>query len=370
MKYTKLLLIPILASLISLTGCSNNIDDKKVEFKYGQMMSNDITYVDYQSIKEKFENKETFILTIFASNCGCWTSLRPLLQSYITTNHIEIFAISYNDFDLLARKNNEYFSLKVKSGNTSFAIIDKGEICFNEYNDSKAKMFQSQNEFNKFMEEMISLPKMFYISLDQVDTLFKTEKTSLLYFARSNCSDCQYFNTHFLNEYKPTKNLYILDCESLGIREYDKEGNLTTESAVLWQEFKDNYYLSSKYNEKYGYDEGYVPYLMLLKGNKETKKPEILSASTYLNDTITKTNDTYTITKSFYSNERKQYLDYVNNVSTPILEGMNLSKEDVSEFGDYVVWNKEKASIYHDALIKSFLDESMNKIDHDGFMEE
>lgn len=370
MKYTKLLIIPLLTSLITLNGCNNNNADKKVEIKYGQMINNDITYVDYQTIKDKFENKETFILTVFANNCGCWTSLRPLLQSYITNNHVEILAISYNDFDLLARKNNEYFSLKVKSGNTSFAIIDKGEIRFNEYNDSKAKMFQSQNEFNKFMEEMILLPKMYYVSLDQVDILFKTEKTSLLYFARSNCSDCQYFNTHFLNKYNPTKNLYILDCESLGIREYDKEGNLTLESAALWQEFKDNYYLSKKYNEKYGYDEGYVPYLMLFKGDKETKKPEILSASTYLNDTITKTNDIYTIAKSFYSNERKQYLNYVNNVSTSVLEGMSLTKDDVSEFGDYIVWNKEKASIYHDALIKSFLDESMNIIDHDGSFEE
>lgn len=369
MKIKNLLFLPLLLSTITLSSC--NEEQNKINLLYGQQIKNDVTYVDYQQIKEKFLKHETFIVTVFANNCRCWSDLHSILKQYISNYHIEVFAISYNDFLLASKSNNDnVFDLNIVSGSTTFAVVENGKLRFNELNTEKTKMLRSYNAFEEFMNDLVILPKMFYIDLDQLNELFETDKTSLIYFSRSNCSDCLYFNDYFLRNYQMQKNMYILDCESIGVREYDGEGNLTSESATKWQEFKDNYYLSNVNNKDYGYDTGYVPTLLLFNGNSTTKKPTFISGAIYFNDELAKENDEYIIKNSYYTEERKSKLPYLNNVENKVLVGTKIDENNITVYGEYISWNKIDASKYHDPLVKAFLDDANNKINHDKFLEE
>lgn len=370
MKLKKILFIPLFIGLTSLTGCNNTTN--KVELKYGQMIDNSITSIDYQSLKEKFLMKETFMVSVHAQGCACWSTFSSILRQYIEENHVKIYEISYDNLRNGAGATNDVFGLNIASGTVSFAIVENGEFKYNEISKKNNNIFKSYEQFKKFMDETVSLPKMFYISLNQVDELFKDEETSLLYFARSNCSDCNFIQSNVLENYNFNNNMYILDCELLDIRQYDDNGNLTSESALLWQEFKDNYYMSSKNNPTYGYDTGYVPTLLLLKGNKDTGKPTILSGSVYLNDEIGKNEQgRYYIKNSYYTEERLPSLSYINDsIDHKVLKGLEIGSDGVIEYQGNYYWDKEYAKQYHDPLIKAFLDDSINKVTHTSFNKE
>ena len=356
----KISLIPflIIPTVFGLFSCGE--DNSLTELKYGQMETNNVTEVTYQEISEMMKDDAgAYLVTVYAKNCSCWSKFKTILQNYIVNYHVKVYAITYDNFTGPRGENRDTFGMNVKSGATSFHIIDKGKLKYNQVG-TNVKAFEEYASFEKMMSELVILPHMFYISLEQVDSLFKSEETSLIYFARSNCSDCQSFDRNVLEKYEFNNNLYILDCESIGIREYDDEGNLTAESATKWQEFKDNYYLSNKNNLTYGYDVGYVPSLFLFKGNEEGK-PTILSGLVYQNDEVSKDASGYYVSNSYFTSERKASLTYLNNldIETTLLN-KRLTDDEVIDYSGYYYW--KNANIYHDKYAKAFLDENLKKV--------
>lgn len=357
----QLLFLPLtFASILPLTSCNGT--SEKVDLKYGQMISEKITIIDYLSLKEKIDNKENFILSVYTTGCACWSNFRKVAEEYINTNHVSIYGIDYKNFRASDGSSLDTFSLTFVSGGVSVHIFKDGKKKV-EIADSKSPILTKISALTSFLEENVILPKMFYVSLDQVDSLYKSSETSLIYFARSSCSDCQYLDNNFLKEYSVTNNLYILDCETIGVREYDDEGNLTPESATKWNQFKIDYGLAKDNNEKYGYDTGYVPSLFLIKGDGISTLPTFLSGSVYFNDEINKDDNGYYISNSYYTEERIANISYTST----ILKGKRLTNEEVTTIGTYSFWNKEEASKEHNKLIKAFLDESLIKVTHKGF---
>lgn len=361
MKKQTLFLPLIFTMTLGLVSCQGQAE--KVDLKYGQMMNNDVSVIDYLSLKEKIDNKDNFILVVYTNGCACWSNFKKVASEYIKENHVEIFAIDYKNFRSSDGSSLDTFSLTFVSGGVSIHILKEGKKKA-EIADSKSLVTSRLSALTTFLEENIILPKMFYISLGQVDELYKSEQTSLLYFARSNCSDCQYLDNNFLRNYDITNNMYILDCENIGIREYDDEGNLTPESATKWAEFKVNYGLAKDNNEKYGYDEGYVPSLFLVKGDGSSTLPTFLSGAVYFNDVVSKDSEGYYISNSYYTDARVSNLSYTDTV----LKNRRLSENEVTTYGEtYYVWNHVDAAKMHDTIIKAFLDESLTKVTHEGF---
>lgn len=365
MKIRSLLLLPLLFSATSLAGC-NGVKEK-INIQYGQTISNDVEYITYDELSSMFNGKKTFMVTVYAKTCSCWSMFHAVLNQYISENHIRVFAVDYDSFHAKDGKSLDNFGLNIESGYTSFAIIEKGQIREN-LKSGKEKLFKNSDSFKQYIEEKIILPKAFYVSLDNVRSLFESEETSLLYFARSNCGDCSYLDSHVLDEYKLTNRLYILDCEKLGIRQYDEEGKLTPESQALWNQFKIDYYLASNNNSDYGFDTGYVPTLFLLKGNPSTKTPTILSGSVYFNDTLTIDGEKLVVSDTYYTNERLPKLEYLHAYNgINVLKGLEVPKENAVSYGGNYYWDQDAASAYHTPLVKLFLEYSLPKVTHKTF---
>ena len=353
------ILLPL--SIALLSGCDNN---KKVDLKYGQMYSTDVSFIDYLTLKEKIDDKETFLLTVSAPTCSCWSTFRSVLNAYIDEHHVLVYAIQYDQFHDESGKSLDTFGLNIQSGYTSFAIVENGELRAN-LKSGKEQLFKSITSFEKYMSDMVSLPKAFYVSLEQVDELYKKDETSLIYFARSTCGDCGYFDKHFLNNYEISNTMFILDCETIGIREYDEEGHLTPESAIKWAAFKQAYGLGSEHNPDYGYDTGYVPTLLLVHGGESVS---YLSGCVYFNDTVSKDDNGYYVSNSYYTEERLSKLEYLNDFSgTKILKGERISEEAITAFGEYYMWDQDDAAKLHNPLAKALLDYALPKVNFTKF---
>lgn len=364
MKKIALLTLPLLLGIIPLSGCGKTV--AKTKLQYGQMIDNEVVYIDYQTLKEKFESKGSFLVTVYAKTCSCWTLFHSVLNQYITENHVQVFAVNYDAFHDESGKTLDNFGLKIQSGYTSFAIVNNGEFTINEKSDN-INWFKNQQAFKDFMADKVILPKMFYISLNEMDQLYKSPETSVIYFARNNCGDCTYLDKHVLNSYEAKNNLYILDCETIGIREYGEDGNLTPASQVKWTEFKENYRLASKNNPTYGFDTGYVPTLFLFNGNSNGN-PDIKAGSVYFNDSITKKDDKYYVEKTYYTEDRNKNQPYLTNFTgTKVLDNLEIKDQEVGHWGEYVYWDQDAASKYHTPLVKAFLDYSLDKVTHKGF---
>ncbi len=344
----------------SVSSCG---EAKKMTLTYGQMISDEYTSLTYDELASKINDKsESFALTVYANNCSCWSVFKNIINKYVKETHTKIYAIPYSSFRSVDGSMLNNFDLSLISGSVTFHLVEKGEI-FNEISDSKSQIIKKYESFSEYMNEYTTLSKKYFVSLEQVNSLYKSEETSLIYFARSNCGDCQYLDTSFLNDYDPANNLYILDAESIGIREYDEEGNLTQASQIRWDEFKINYGLSKDKNPTYGYDTGYVPSLFLVKGDGVNSLPTFLSGAVYFNDSINKDDNGYYIENSYYTSERVTNLTYTSTV----LKDKRLSESEVTSIEGYSFWNQEEASKSYNPLIKAFLDEALEKVTHEGF---
>ena len=370
MKFAHFLVLPL--SLAVLTACPKPADDKIAHLHYGQMATETYEAIDYQSLSEKVENKETFLVSVYAEGCTCWSTFQTVLSQYIKETHVIVYAIGYKAFHSTTGETLDNFGLKLKSGYTSFAIFKDGKPLVDV--NSEKKELKEYEPFKKMMDASVTLPKIFYISKDQVDQLYGSNETSLLYFARSNCQDCQYFDRNLLDSYETSKNIYILDCEKIGIRVYDETGtHLTPESQVAWNKFKEDYGLASTNNPDYGYDTGYVPSLFLLHGNGDAEHPSptFLQGSVYFNDSVEMVGDELKVTSSYYTTERAAKLEYLSGIETTVLKDMTLSPSDVDAitFGEntYYFWKQDAAARYHTPLAKAFLDYSVQRVTHTGF---
>ncbi len=371
MKKSVLFLLPFMIIPFA-TSCGNY---RKINLAYGQMIDNQLTDISYSSLASMIEDKKTFVLTVapITPGCACWAHFKVILQSYISKNHITVYTINGKEFYNAESKLMDTFGLTILSGNETFAIFENGKLRQHRVYNEKDMIFKQEKDFEKYMEEVVNLPKAFEINLTQLDSIYASGKEAVIYFARNNCSDCGYVDTHYLRQYikenASMNNMYILDCEALGIRVYDNNNQLTPESKVAWQNFKDKYGLSNAVNTELGYNTGYVPTFQLIKGNGVSYGTSVLSMSVAFNDTISEVDGKYVVTDSYYTTERAEKLSYTAKVDTKVLKGLELTADDVNviEIGSnfkYIYWTHKSAEKYHNPLLKAFLDENLPKVTH------
>ena len=369
MKFTKHFLLFALLAPCALVSCG---EDSKVALVYGDQYEG-LTEIQYGDLANKVDDEKTFLLAVRPkSNCTCWAHFKVILEEYKRDTHISVFTIVASEFDNATNK----YGLDVRSDRETFAIFKNGKLYEQNVYSEKNAMFNQKKDFKAYLESRVHLPTMFYITLDTLDSWLGTQdKEFTVYFARNNCKDCEYLDNHALKEYGEKHldmtNLYILDCESLGIRVYDENNNLTTASAEAWQKFKDNYKLSNKYSED-GYNTGYVPTFLNVIGQssyvpgvageasyEEGNHDFIVGLSyVYFNDTLTRGEDgKIRVTDSFLSQERfnEGLIPYIDN-SNQLIKGIEVPESDITAYGPYLVWNKPAAAKYHDKALNQYLD--------------
>ena len=160
MKSKLFLLFPMLLSPILLSSCQGF--SAKIDLQYGQMIHDDVDYIDYQTLKEKIDSKETFIVTVYAKNCSCWSMLHTNLIDYISKNHIQVFAVNYDNFHDASGKtldnfnlNNNRFNYEVLEFNKLYPGIGGEQLLGYQFkikiSDKETQQFVTTNDFTKYV---------------------------------------------------------------------------------------------------------------------------------------------------------------------------------------------------------------------------
>lgn len=144
------------------------------------------------------------------------------------------------------------------------------------------------------------------------------------------------------------KNIYVLDCQAWK-DELD---------AVQYQAKKNNYGLSKCNNPDYGFDTGVFPFFSFVK------KGYYMSGAVAFNDTIEKIDGKYKITNTYYTTDRVNKLDYLGNVQTKVLQGMEIPASDVADNGEWITWMQDKAVKYYEPIIDAFLDTYLPQVNY------
>lgn len=340
---------PLLLVLLFSTSCSSS--ESKIALIFGDEHASDVRDITYNDLKSCIDEKETFVLAVQPDTaCVCWSDFYPILKNYILDTHIIVYHIKYDSFG-----DKDNFGLNIRKGYTTYAICENGEWKQNLLSGTSS-IFKNKDAFYEYMSSVASLPHYFYVNLEDVDKLIKADEQSVIYFARNNCGDCSYVDKNVLKQYAQNnlnrKNMYILDCESIGIRQYEKDGiHLTPESQILWNEFKIKYGLAENNNPTYGFNSGYVPTFQVVKSS------QYISGCVYFNDTIEKIDEKYIVKDTFYTQKRLANLQYLSGFThLSVLEGLELNSSDVSEYNGYYSWNQDSANKYHKPLLEAFLD--------------
>ena len=224
MKKRSLIFLSILASTSALVfGCNKNDKNDKISLSFGDYTVNmenfsdyDATYkydLTYAELEAKL-GKENFAVAVCATDgCGCWTYLSGLIKDYVSRNHVVIYRIKDTEF---VGKNDH--GLKVIQNSSSFGLInlDKKARTISSANGDKET--EKQNMFDAFMNRYSALPRMYYVSSNDVkNKIIKEGVNATVYFGRSYCQDCTYIDKHILIPYFQNHKgtLYIYDMQEV-----------------------------------------------------------------------------------------------------------------------------------------------------------
>ncbi len=369
MKKKILLALSLLAPMFS--GC-RNAKENLLNITFGKLydfsLSTEVSHlylhttnITYDDLTRKIENKENFLLCVYEYKtlskggnieCTCYSSFAYSLNKYMQRHNAEIYAIDPNDF-----ASNDRFSLSVVLGGQTLALFSKGKL-IDQKNTSKDEL-STLEKIEDYLSPKINWSKMLYVSKKQLDDMLETKGVYTIGFLRKTCSDCSYLNYNFLKKYNENsfnKNIYVIECDTEAIRynasnEFDKE---------MWQNFKDEYGLSNKYNVQYGFIEGYVP-SFLTYSISETKKEHygqmVIDQAVYMNDTLEKDNGICKVANSYWNGSSHPFFEELAGDVITNLLSLEIEKDNYNEYeGLGLYWKKEAAAAYHDPLLKGFLD--------------
>ena len=339
-----------LFSAACLGACSS---EEKVDIMFGDMQATGVTTITYDKLKEQVDSKKNFLVAVqYNDTCSCWSrDAKPVLEQYVKEKHVNIYHVKLEDLD--AHKNR--FDIKIVSGNVSFAIFEDGKVKQTITTDEN-KTLKDYATFSSYMNSRVTLPRIYYVDLNTINSLYKKNEKNIVYFSRSTCGDCSYLETHYLKTWSKNnpgfaKKIYVLDCDQVGIRYLEDGKTVDTEG---WQLFKHTYGLSKQNNPNYGYDNGYVPTMLLVQG--DGTKVNYLSGVVVFNDSLEKDGENFKVANTYFTTERKAKLQYIDkDVTTATLTGLSVSKDDVTMYGEYAAWNHEASEQYFNVFVEKFL---------------
>ncbi len=340
----------LIAGTLLLTGCQSTTDDR-VQILEGY--SNITTYEsleEYSAFSTLVESESTFIIVITNTSCSCTTTFLPILRDYVSENQLRVYTL---ELDLI-KYQSDFFGLPITTGETPIlGIYQDGNLKhYKSYitgNATKNKPFTDADAFATWMEERIIMPKIIYITKDELDAKFATNEKFVLYYGSSTCPDCAYVNVTCLKRYVRENAakfvIYAIDREAEGIRL--KDGVV---DAATYTEFKDNYGLSNVLNTSLGYATGFVPTFQYIEANGSLPKDDM----SVIKDMCVVYNDQYAdvigehpfqITRTYFDGTRP--LGYLDKVEIDNIMGLYMDDaEDMHE-----AW-----AVYHEPFLQAFFD--------------
>jgi len=329
MKKNFLLSIVLLFSSSTLLGCSPSVRER---LTFGTLYHETSVEIDTDTCYSKKENENFFLVTYEDTTCGCWTYFSRVLDYLSKYNNILSYKINNKNID---DRLNE-FGIK-NSSDPAFYIIANKKVIRRAFYTDNSSLFTDEKVLYNVIKETIGLPYMYFINEEQIQTEV-VDKGGIIYYTRLTCPDCSYCTPHVVMPHikkwiEPTNKIYVYDMDP--IRNGDPEA---------YQKFKDDHYLSNKYNNTFGYLTGFVPTFQYYKDG------ELYDMAVYFNDEITDG----TITTSYYDEERAKHTHYTVNLIRKVLVGTVLGEYELSVSGDWK--DSEIHSQYYTPFIEAFFD--------------
>lgn len=301
-KFVKMFLICIslFVTNISLSSCDMFSQNNKFVINRKEGIDSFIE-LDKDNLEIIISTNKNAVIYVGSSGCSSCTATKPFFKEVIENDSLIIYYMEYSSFNTVIDNLSDAkgFSkvaltptlLFVREGyeieriiaNKNFYDVDAIEqmILSRIYANGPYLVNYIYHETlinsasgKEYQSEYYTIDYLSTKTLDQ--TISKLKST--VYFARSTCSDCQYFEKNFILDYLKDNNkkLYIFD--TIEIRE-DED---------LWIAFKENYQFNN-------YREGRVPSIVVYQENVKT------NMVVYVNDQITKNdNNKWVVTDSFY----------------------------------------------------------------------
>ena len=350
MKKTLIFSLPIFAASISfLSGCGTG--DSKIRITYGSPVYQEMVELTYSDFTQKMTNGENMIVATYDSemseSCGCWINFQPILNRYADEKDTLIYKMDRHYIT-----NNPYGLILPSGSDPTFFITNKGQLekqyVYNT-TSANADLFYNYAKFKDNIDSLVKEPQLMIINEEYLNrAIFEENRTDfIIYHGRNGCPDCNYCAPNFLEPYARDNNLknkiYVMDIEYL-------------RGTDGYQLYKDKYQLSvgadleNPTNPHFGFGTGVVPTFQYWKNGVLT------DMCVYFNDEYKLIDGKYTITDSYYTEERVQYLKYTDTV----LVGHNIPDEEMEEkqYGEivYKAWKKKDMAKIHDKIAKSFFD--------------
>lgn len=331
-------LITAFLILVSV-GCNSSSQSStkpELEYEYG---ISDVLYSTVSEVKEKINNKDDFLLYIGSVTCtACISFHEDVLIPYILKNNSKIYRVESSN------SLKEFVSYQYTP--TLVVYIDGKEVKKADPFDA-SKPTGSVEYFTNFVTSYFTLKPIMMqgIVADDLRNKISQKESFLVLYSSSSCSDCKIIKEVGLKERLDqfdgkVKNFYVVEVDGYRVDgEKDENGN-----NIGWQKFKDEFKLSDKDGNLFGYGNGVVPTLQFYN------KGVLEASSVYRNDKILKSGPTdqpiYTVESSFYSIEK----GYVGEkqIIGKVFQG-------AAERDEFIIQ-------YHNARLNEFMDEFLLKV--------
>lgn len=349
-KLVKILLPFLVVSSAVLGGCKKKeVEDTRIQLDFGDVHTFETTEITIEKLNELVNAKENFLFVVSTNTCGCWAEFRPNLERYIVDNHLICYRVTYEQIKDVA---SAYDLFLLSSSTTTFAIFENGKVKTTLCSSENNKIMYDEKKFKQYMDETVRLPGCYFITKNDYSSIKESGENAVIYFERTKCGDCTALNPGLLRSYvKSHKNMnkiYVVDCQPYWRAETD--GDYTSTYLAT----KDELGLSAidkdgNPNNPYGFGAGVFPFFSYIENGNYA------SGAVMYNDTV---NSNLVVSESYYTTARVASLEYTNTV----IQGKQLSEEDVSRYGEYVMWNHDSADKIYEGILNSFLDYALPKV--------
>jgi hypothetical protein len=389
-KKTVLLAFSALAFAGGMTACTKEVITP-VQIEFGRKYDADLPLWDYDSTSRTYKvgnvkdidydhladsssglvgRKLNFVLLIadVTTDCNCFAKFKSSITSYIQSSNAFFYSINPSEF-----KGKDTLGLKVSTaeGSESVAIFENGAVKYQRQRAGEADTWSTNADtFKTWMNARVKVSNMLYIDVLQLEKLvidpsrFTGTDHAVIGYLRDHCPDCSYLSDHFLKTYNLTEHAesYVINCDVPGLHD-NADGTTNTK----WQDIKDTYGLSKTKDPDFGFDTGYVPTFQFRRAGNLVEDAEV-----YVNDSIDVNSDgtTCSIKATYWDGSRPNpfFASLDKSVVTDFTKVAALQtipladcETYVSQGKTYYGWAHDKAAIYHDPLIKGFLDYYISK---------
>lgn len=346
-----------LGLLTSLASC--NTPDSKFSIMYGTYTNTASVELSYSDLTAKMNDKENMLIAIYPEDgCQCWGQFSIIIDDYVKNEHTIVYKIKYSSIE----GNGNSWGFPLDSTRPSFCYIKEGKIVKSYTYDtsSTSRFFKTLADFKADIDANCYQPNYYFVDQTYLDDKLFTAKEDkvLVGYIWKSCPDCNYCIPNVLAPYQQGKNfeqkMYIIDLEVEGLLLVNGVKDKTNANYV---NFMKGHNLSDASGSDFGYSRGFVPSFQYWE------QGILKDADVFFNDTLTQDDQgKIHVTQSFFTEERKTVLHYLDGVETTVLQGMEVPLEDVTiyvDYGNYIAWNAASASKYHAPLLNAFLETYM-----------